>query len=188
MKLVVISGGIGSGKSVLSHIVNVMGYPTYDCDREAKRLMNESQNLREALTKLLGGDAYNSNGHLNRAYVSQCIFRDEALRNAMNALVHPAVKDDIAKWAKAQETTVAFVETALLAESGLSSMANEIWIVDAPVELRIERVMKRSGLTSDQVKARIASQTTIDFPCARHFMNDGKVSLLRQLVEALREL
>ena len=188
MKLVVITGGIGSGKSVLSHIVNVMRYPTYDCDREAKRLMNESLYLRDALTKLLGCDAYNSDGQLNKAYVSQRIFHDEALRDAMNKLVHPAVKDDIVEWANAQDSPVAFVETALLAESGLSSIANDIWVVDAPERLRIERVVKRSGLTHEQVKARIASQTTIDSSQARHFMNDGKVSLLRQIVEALHVL
>ena len=186
MKLIIITGGIGSGKSVVSRLVNVMGYPTYDCDSEAKRLMNESPELMVQLCELLGNDAYDQTGHLNRAYVASRIFGDKVLLAQMNAFVHPAVRRDIRRWRDEQRESVAFVETALLADSGLSKDSDAVWVVDAPLQLRVERVMSRSNLNRDQVEARIASQIgKFDFQGAEHIINDNKHSLIEQITRLL---
>ena len=188
MKLVVITGGIGSGKSVVSRLVGVMGYPTYDCDSEAKRLMNESPELKAKLCELLGNDAYDVTGCIDRAYVASRIFSDKALLAQMNAIVHPAVRSDIQRWCKEQSDAVAFVETALLDESGLGADADAVWVVDAPLQLRVERVMSRSNLSRIEVEARIASQADkFDFPGAYHIINDNVHSLIKQIERLLYE-
>lgn len=188
MKLVVITGGIGSGKSVVSRLLNVMGYSTYDCDTEAKRLMNESPELRFQLRELLGNGAYDQSGSLDRAYVASHIFADKTLLEHMNAIVHPAVRNDIRNWLKAQSEPVAFVETALLTESGLDMDADAVWVVDAPLPTRVERVMSRSNLNKSQVEARVASQASkFDFESAVHIINDNVHSLIEQITALLNE-
>ena len=187
MKLIIITGGIGSGKSVLSRLVSVMGYPTYDCDREAKRLMNESDLLKSQLIALLGREAYDSEtGRLDRAYVASRIFADKQLLEHMNSIVHPAVRDDLHQWLLSQHSPLAFAETALLSESGLEAYAHRVWVVDAPPAVRIARVMQRSSMTAAQVEARISSQSKdFEFSGAIHIVNDGNTSLIEQVVEHL---
>ena len=188
MKLIVITGGIGSGKSVVSRLVNVMGYPTYDCDSEAKRLMNESFELKAQLCELLGNDAYDSTRCIDRSYVASRIFSDKALLAQMNAIVHPAVRNDIKRWCETRPESVAFVETALLAESGLGADADAVWVVDAPLQLRVERVMSRSNLSRSEVEARIASQADkFDFTGSYHIINDNVHSLIKQITRLLYE-
>ncbi|MBO7610121.1 MAG: dephospho-CoA kinase [Muribaculaceae bacterium] len=188
MKLIIITGGIGSGKSVVSRLVGVMGYPTYDCDSEAKRLMNESPILKAQLRELLGHETYDDKGKLNRSYVASRIFSDKNLLQQMNAIVHPAVREDLKNWLAESAAPIAFAETALLEESGLGEEAQRIWVVDAPMELRIERVMQRSALNREQVSARIASQAAqFNFPDAVHILNDNVNSLIEQITALLNE-
>ena len=186
--LVIITGGIGSGKSVVSRIVEVMGFPTYDCDSVAKSMMNENVAMRENLIRLLGPDTYGADGMLNRQYVGERIFSNQQLRQSINSIVHPAVREDLRQRVITSKSPVFFAETALLGESGLQSMAHVVWVVDAPVDVRVERVMKRSGLSAHQVLDRIASQYKGDYPGAKHIINDGQTSLLHQVTHLLEQV
>ena len=95
--IVAITGGIGSGKSVVSQVLRLLGYPVYDCDANAKRLMNESVALRESLVKRFGTDLYRQ-GAFNAQYLSSIVFADQSALADLNAIVHPAVKADIQDW------------------------------------------------------------------------------------------
>lgn len=160
MKLIAITGGIGTGKSIVSRLLSVMGYPVYDCDSEAKRLMVSLPTLIDGIKELVGDEAYFPDGTLNRAFMSSRIFTDSQLVQQINALVHPAVLSDIERWAVATGSDLCFVETALLNESNMTSIIDGVWVVTAPLELRISRVAARSNLTREQTLARIANQAT----------------------------
>ena len=183
--ITIIAGGIGSGKSVVSRLLSVMGYPTYDCDSRAKWLMNHNITLKNQITALLGMKAY-CGAVLDNGYVASRIFADGGLLKQINSLVHPVVKADIALWAESHEGRRCFVETALLTESGLGMMAQDVWVVDAPVDVRIERVARRSALTEAQIRKRISAQTDVTtLPGVHLIVNDGKCALLPQLLHLL---
>jgi dephospho-CoA kinase len=192
MKIVVIAGGIGSGKSVVSRILRTMGYKVYDCDSNAKRLMNESDELKSALKEKLGEQTYNAEGKLNREYISSKVFNDAKALATINAVVHPAVTKDLREWAEKTGEDCVWVETALPHESRIDEIAYRIWKVKAPEDVRIERVMKRSGLTANEIKERIKNQAKEDVASDkdRIIVNDGKTALLPQIVrenEALKK-
>lgn len=189
MKLVAITGGIGTGKSVVSRMLGVMGYPVYDCDSEAKRLMVSDEELVAGIKNLLGNDAYALDGSLNREYVASCIFSDKALVAQMNALVHPAVLRDITRWASNTGSESNFVETALLRESNMVVILDDVWEVTAPLELRIKRVARRSNLTEEQTRARISNQSFADDDASAHIIvNDGVTPLIPQVLALLNAL
>jgi dephospho-CoA kinase len=167
----------------------MMGYPTYDCDSMAKWLMNNNEQLKAKLIALLGNDAYDVNRCLNRSYVASRIFANDELRLRMNDIVHPAVKDNLHDWLETLDAPIAFVETALPSESGLGGEAQALWVVDAPVEVRVQRVMKRSAMSHSEVLDRIASQAKeFDFDGAVHILNDNDHSLIEQVTQALQSL
>lgn len=192
MDLIIVTGGIGSGKSVVARLLATMGYSTYDCDTRARQLMTRSPQLRQQLTALLGDDIYApGSGELLRSVVAQRIFGNDELLRQVDTIVHPAVKADIGRWADAlasQGEPFAFVETALLEQSGLADMAAQIWLVDAPVPVRIERVVKRSALTPEQVEQRIQAQTIIAPGAASAVItNDGVAPLIPQVVALIEQ-
>lgn len=155
-KLIGITGGIGAGKSVVSRVLRLMGHSVYDCDLEARRLMETDPELRRELTAILGEGAY-SGGRLDRRRVAELIFGDEALRGEVNRLVHRAVCDDLLREASMQEGLV-FVESALLATSGLDRLVGSIWLVEAPMPTRLGRVMRRNGMEAREVMERMEAQ------------------------------
>ena len=157
-KLFGITGGIGSGKSVVSSVLKLMGFAVYDCDSRAKWLMNTSPNIKNGLIAMFGNDVYDTGGMLNRQLLGSKIFNNQELLDRVNSIVHPVVKQDLAEWCNSQGTDVCFVESAILYESGLDSMVAGVINVSAPVELRIRRVMARSGLSAEQVQERINNQ------------------------------
>lgn len=152
-----ITGGIGSGKSTLSEMLRQKGYPVYDTDSEARRLQNEDVELIRQTMLLLGADVYN-NGQLDRPAVAAKVFAEPALLRQLAALVHPVVKRDFSDWVSRQSTRTIFIESAVLFEGGFDALTNVIVVVTAPEELRIQRVMKRDGITREQVLARIKNQ------------------------------
>lgn len=158
MKRIGITGGIGTGKSYVCRQMAEKGIPVYDCDREAKRLEEEDPQLRRAITELVGPDAYDAGGHLNRSAVAAWIFSDEEHLKALNALVHPAVKRDFEDWCKRQAAETVVMESAILREAGMRDTVDEVWEVRAPLETRIRRVMERDRCTREQVEARIRRQ------------------------------
>lgn len=156
--LIGITGGIGAGKSVVARILRSQGFPVYDCDAEAKKLMNTDIALKDALRKLLGDAVYSSDGLLDKAVMADIIFNDEGKRLKVNELVHKAVTQDFLGWCSAQDRSPVFVESAILSTSGLEKFCDRIWLIEAPEDVRIRRVMKRNSMTKEQVRQRIHAQ------------------------------
>ena len=187
MKLVAISGGIGSGKSVVSHLLTLLGYGVYDCDSRAKLLMNRSEDVKRELREAFGDDVITPQETVNRDVLSKIIFGNAEALKKVNSIVHPRVVAEIMSLAGKCNDEYFFFETALPQESGLDKLADAVWLVTAPVEKRIERVIKRSGLTREQVMARIASQdySNIKNNRVEYIINDENKSLTNQLLTLL---
>ena len=191
MKLIAITGGIGSGKSVVARMVHVMGYEVYDCDSRAKALMTDNADVRQQLVEAFGNQVYQDDGSINRQHLSAVAFADKDALTRLNGIVHPATARDLLSWANEQDrrgARLAFVETALLRTSGLDSVVDRVWHVTAPDEVRINRVIARNGLSREQIQARIASQNIEDSVAAgeHEIVNDNHSALLPQVLSLLK--
>lgn len=187
MKRIAIIGGIGSGKSVVSRLLSLMGYPVYDCDSNAKRLMDESEDIHRGLVDIFGPPAVTPEG-INRAYIASIAFKDAEKLSKLNSLVHPAVLHDFDRWAQ-QNGEIVFVETAILSESGMSKSVDAVWSVEAPLECRVERVMVRNAMSREDVMRRISSQATTipdEITSVTHLINDDSHALIPQIVAAIQ--
>ena len=187
MKRIAIIGGIGSGKSVVSRLLSLMGYPVYDCDSNAKRLMDESEDIHRGLVDIFGPPAVTPEG-INRAYIASIAFKDVAKLSKLNSLVHPAVLHDFDRWAQ-QNGEIVLVETAILSESGMSKSVDAVWSVEAPLECRVERVMVRNAMSRQDVMRRISSQATTipdEITSVTHLINDDSHALIPQIVAAIQ--
>lgn len=192
MRLIAITGGIGSGKSVISCIVKVMGHEVYDCDSRAKALMTQSDEVRQGLTEAFGDETYRSDGSLNREHLSAIAFSNDGALQRLNDIVHPATARDMLQWAKQladRGDKMAFVETALLRTAGLDRQVDEVWHVTAPASVRIKRVMARSGLTESQVAERIDAQSVEEdiAPGEHVIINDNATAVLPRVMQLLEK-
>lgn len=152
-----ITGGMGAGKSVISEMMRCLGIPVYDADIASKKFLNSNTKVKTQLIELLGEEIF-SNGQLNRPLMAQLIFNNNELLLKTNAIIHPAVFNDFIAWSEAQNKEVVACETAILFESGMVSYFDSILMVSAPLEIRIERCIKRNNFTREQVLERIAKQ------------------------------
>ena len=187
-KIIAIAGGIGSGKSVVSDIIRIMGFDVYDCDAEAKRLMNTSEAIKNDLVSAFGADAITEQGEINRPYISSVVFGNQIALNKINSIVHPRVKDDIRDKMNRSENDILFVETAILMQSNLLDIINGALLVTAPKEVRVERVMKRNGIAREDVLKRIEAQEGQDYSKISNLKvieNDGIEAVLPQVVESV---
>lgn len=166
MKKIAICGGIGSGKSTVCQMFAERGVAIYDSDSRAKALMNESEPLRKALMAEFGAECYEG-GVLNRPYLAQRVFASPEQLAKLNAIVHPAVKEDFLRWAEEQSGDYVVLESAILYESGFDSLVDKVVAVLAPLPLRIERAMQRDGASREQIEARIKAQMSDDELMAR---------------------
>lgn len=188
MKITAITGGIGTGKSVVSQLLRVLGHTVYDCDERARWVMTHDALLVRDLTHLFGPDTYHD-GQLNKPYLSQQIFGHEDKLRQMNACVHPAVARDIyalARQLEARGIDHLYYESAILYESGFDHLCppDEVWTVSAPLELRIQRAMRRDHATRQQILARIESQMpqSEKEQRAHHvILNDDRHSIIEQV-------
>ena len=178
-----VTGGIGSGKSYVCRLLaQRWQLPVYDCDSAAKMLMVSSTHIRQQLQELVGDDVYDASGQLNKGVMSRYLFTDAAHVKAVNAIVHPAVKDDFEQWASRQTGDVV-MESAILVEAGFAKAVDRLVVVEAPLALRIQRAMARDGATEEQVRARVRHQLTAEQLRAYAdivIVNDGR-DLLSQL-------
>lgn len=192
-RLILIAGGIGSGKSVVSKILSVLGYTIYDCDAEAKRIMDGSETVKRFLIDNIHPDAVSVDGSINRAVVADNVFSDPVKLRLLNSLVHDMVRDDIATISACNKNGVLFVETAIPKSSRLAEMTQFVIEVTAPTDLRVRRVVKRNNMPEEDVLKRInAQQAECDLSIApeRKFVidNDGIKPLLPQLQNILKSL
>ena len=184
MKFIGITGGIGSGKSVVSGLLTLEGIDVYDSDSNAKRIIKDSPEVKAQITQLLGSGAYDSSGELNKPYIAEKIFADKSLLASMNSIVHPAVWDHYVAWSQKKEKegkqATAF-ESAILYESGLYSHFDQIWWVEAPLELRIERACRRDNASREKIEARIRNQKPAPQQADAVIWNDDCHSLIEQV-------
>ena len=152
-----ITGGMGAGKSVISEMMRCLGITVYDADIASKKILNSNTKVKTQLIELLGEEIF-SNGQLNRPLMAQLIFNNNELLLKTNAIIHPAVFEEIIAWSETQNKEVVACETAILFESGMVSYFDSILMVSAPLEIRIERCIKRNNFTREQVLERIAKQ------------------------------
>lgn len=187
-KLVAISGGIGSGKSVVSDVLRVMGFPVYDCDAMAKSLMDNSPEIKAKLKEVFG-DSVVQDGIIDRKQLAGLVFGNGAALEQLNGIVHPAVVNDVLMWYSAQESSLSFVETAILKESGLVDVVDAVLAVCADKETRISRVERRNGLTRKAVLDRMAMQNEgVAFKGLPVYSidNNGDMAIIPQIDSLLR--
>lgn len=187
--LTAITGGIGAGKSVVSKILRTMGYQVFDCDIEAKRLMDSSTEIKLKLKTEISAAAVDDDGNIDRKHLSSVVFAEPAKLECLNSIVHKAVRDEIKHWANNHHANShLFVETAILYQSQLDKDVDDVWEVIAPEEIRIIRVMNRNRCTREEVISRIKSQSyTPQMPHSKiaHIINDDFTPILPQLSELL---
>ncbi|WP_343634346.1 dephospho-CoA kinase [Fluviicola sp.] len=189
-KTIGITGGIGSGKSLVSKILQLMGYPVYSSDQRAKDIMHEDQALIAGLKELFGEEAY-VGPNLNRPYIAAQIFKDDSKRTAMNNLVHPAVRKDFRQWVESQKSPLLFQESALLFETGNYKSFDAVILVSAPEKIRMERVKERDQLTDEQVQSRFNAQMPEEEKMKLTGLvihNDGNQLLVPQILDLLKRL
>ena len=186
-----ITGGIGSGKSVVARMLSILGVPVYDCDSNAKRLMVSDAYIVSELKRMFGEECYEDDGTLNRQYVASCIFTDKQNIKRVNSLVHPVVKRDFESWADKQNSNLVAVETAILYESGIIESVDKVLVVWADRETAIERTVRRSGMNRSQVENRLDNQMSTDdllLMSDYSLYNDGDEPLLPQVVALVEQL
>lgn len=152
-----LTGGIGSGKTTVAKVFETIGIPVYYADSEAKRIMNEDRELKEAILTLFGEASY-KNGELDRSYISSIVFNDSYKLDLLNALVHPVTIRDAELWMKKLNTPYVIKEAALLFESGAAGHLDYILGIYTPQPLRIKRTMERDGVSQDEVLKRMYNQ------------------------------
>lgn len=184
-----ITGGIGSGKSYVAQMLQARwDVPVYDCDSEAKRLTAESDDIRTALTQLVGDHLWQQ-GQMQKPVLAAYLFASPEHAAQVNAIIHPAVRRDFLRWADAHSRSpVVAIESAILCESGFHTLVDSILLVDAPLEVRLQRVMLRDGACRQQVMARMARQDSAQARQLARFTvtNDGgNDQLLQACLESI---
>lgn len=152
-----LTGGIGSGKSTVAAVFEMLGVPVYYSDQHAKSLMI-SDKIRELIVAEFGEQSYDRCGKLNRVFLAKTVFSDSEKLRRLNSIVHPVVAADFLEWASRQQSEIVLQEAAILIESGAYRDMDCIIVVEAPLETRIQRVIKRDGVSFDDVKHRIDAQ------------------------------
>jgi dephospho-CoA kinase len=192
MKLIGLTGGIGSGKSTVAGLFGTLGIPVYESDQRAKALMQSNVHLKNEIIALFGSEAYDADTKLNRGWIASKAFSNPALLQQLNDIVHPAVFQDLIDWTSAETQRNApylIQESALLFEEELEKRFSAIILVVAPEEIRIERVMNRDGVTREDVVKRINNQLPDHkkIPGADYIIyNDGVRSLIEQVMDIHR--
>ncbi|MBT8204617.1 MAG: dephospho-CoA kinase [Eudoraea sp.] len=161
MKIIGLTGGIGSGKTTVSGMFAALGVPVYNSDLEAKRLMHSSRTLRHKISDLLGEKAYQGRV-LQRQYVAEKVFKDAHLLKELNAIVHPAVKRHFRRWTAKQSFPYVIQEAAILFENGSYPAFDKMILVTAPEEIRIARIQQRDGATRKSILERMGHQWNDD--------------------------
>ena len=185
-----LTGGIGSGKSTVAQVFEVLGIPVYYADISAKKLMNEDAELRSGIATIFGKQAY-VNNILDRKYISSIVFSDPAKLQQLNALVHPATKKDGEAWMQQQTSPYAIHEAALVFEAKVSDRLDQVIGVSSPIELRIKRAMERDKVSREEVLKRMDQQLAEELKmskCNFVLINDEQQLLIPQVLELHEKL
>lgn len=180
-----VTGGIGSGKSVVSELLRLYGMPVYDADRESKRLTGRSPVIRRGLLEIAGERVYGGpGGTLDRRYLASFIFGHPENLARVNALIHPVVNRDFLDWCTRQGRPLVAIESAILFESGFDGIVDTVVMVDAPFEIRIARAQARDHAPREVIERRVASQMPDEEKRRRAdhvILNDDRQALIPQV-------
>ena len=186
MQTIGITGGIGSGKSIICRIFYTLGIPIYTADERAKHLTNFNPEIRQEIISLLGSAAYNNQGY-NRKYVAQIVFEDPIYLKRLNQIIHPLVAKDFLLWRNQHSNApYGMYEAAILFESGFSERNLANIVVDAPLDIRIRRIEQRDGSTYEEIMKRVNNQWSADKLRALAdwvIENDDKKLILPQILK-----
>lgn len=183
MKKIGVTGGIGSGKSMVCHLFSLNGIPVYSADDAAKRLMQYHEPLKQELIANFG-NIYNEQGELLRQVLAEKVFNNPVELQKVNSIVHPFVIADYNDWENSKTSPYIIRESAILFESGTNKGLDSVVTVTAPVELRIARTMMRDGRSREQIISIIEKQTSDEFKVAKSdytIVNDDKQAVLPQV-------
>ena len=156
-KIVGLAGGIGSGKSKAAAYFSELGIPCYIADDRAKELMTSSMTIQQAIINKFGAESY-INGNLNRPFLASIVFKDTVLLATLNAIVHPAIASDFRSWLLEQNSIYVIKEAAILFENGGAKLCDQVILVTAPKEIRVQRVIDRDKCTKEDVLEKMSKQ------------------------------
>jgi dephospho-CoA kinase len=190
MLKVAITGGIGSGKSLVCQVFKTLGIPIFDADAVSNHLVEHDATLKTAITELFGKEAYKNNIY-NRKYIASIVFSQAEMLQALNALVHPKAIEAAKQWFEKQQTPYAIKEAAILFESNSEKDIDIIIGVTAPEKVRIERVMQRTGYSKEEVIKRMQQQMPDEekmAKCNYVIQNNDTDAILPQILQIHQQL
>ena len=191
-KVIGITGGIGSGKSIICKIFSTLNIPIYDADSRAKYLIKNDITLKESIKNLLGENAYMPTGEYDRTWVASKVFNNPDLLNQLNLLVHPCVKKDSHNWVKKYpKSTFLLYEAALMKAAGDHNMFEKVVVINAPTNLRIKRIQQRDKRSEQEIRDIIARQITDEerLKIADYVIeNDDKKPVLEQVLTLYKKI
>lgn len=185
-----LTGGLGSGKSTVAHIFEVLGIPVYYADAASKRLMNDDEKVKAAVQNAFGKEVY-PEGKLDRKYLAEIVFNDGKKLEKLNSIVHPATLRDADEWISKQTAPYAIKEAALIFESGSHQNLDYVIGVKAPLHLRLQRAMKRDNISHEEAMARINKQINEEIKmrlCDFIIINDEQQMVIPQVLALHQKL
>lgn len=188
MKTIGLTGGIGSGKTTIARMFEELGVPVYYADDEAKKLMNSNKRIYNKLVQEFGKEAF-KDGELNKTFIASIIFNDKSKLNIINTIVHPEVERHFKKWTDKQNSVYVIQENAIIFESGSQDKFDKIIAVTAPVDIKIERVKKRDGVSREKVLERMHNQLDDGYKSKNSFftINNLEIEASRREVNKIHE-
>ncbi|MFM9057188.1 MAG: dephospho-CoA kinase [Bacteroidota bacterium] len=187
-----LTGGIGTGKSVVARLFNLLGVPVYNADLRARWLMENNLDLKKSIRGLLGSEVFNENNNPDRKKIAELVFSNPELLSRLNALIHPAVANDFTSWCEQHKSEPYILkEAAILFESGADAGLDSVILVEAPEDIRIKRVMNRDSRSEGEIKDIMKQQWSDPIKrerCAFHIINDDASAVLPQVLEIDRNL
>jgi len=183
-----LTGGIGSGKSTVARVFNVLGIPVFMADDAGRAILDDDAEVRKALTVRFGTAIYR-NGIVDRKALASRVFKDTAALKDLNDIVHPVVRHAFRKWSLEQRAPYVIMEAAVLAESEGYKAFDRIIVVSAPEELRLQRVMARDKVDANAVQARMRNQVSEDvrLRIADHVIHNDDIQLVTPQVVAIHQ-
>lgn len=190
IKIIGLTGGIGSGKTVVSQVFELMGIPVFNSDERAKTFYDQANDAAILLDNSFGTD-FVKKGEIDKRAIASIVFNDDTALKKLNSIIHPWVKLQFATWLDQQNTEFVIREAAILIESGSYSDCHSIIHVSAPIDLRIKRTMKRNSMSREEVLARMDKQLSDDERikyCQFEILNDDSHLVIPQIEKIYSEL
>ncbi|MFZ9846842.1 MAG: dephospho-CoA kinase [Flavobacteriales bacterium] len=186
-----LTGGIGSGKSTVAKVFELLRVPVYYADNRSKSILQNNPSVKEKLREFWGEIIFDSAGNIDTKALANIVFNNESELQKLNALLHPLVAQDYAQWLSEQTSAYVIKEAAILIESGSYKTCDKIIVVTVPQEIAIERVKARDHVSEEQVKARISKQLSVEEKLKYAdfvIVNDGVKMLIPQILEIHNQL